>query len=145
MVAEPHSIADVMGGPHVLGPPVRSLQELSDAVARGLPKDALRHTVRRVFPLPKEANEILYRVIAPATYKRRRGRLKAEESERTERLARVIASAEFVWGNSEKAHRWLVKPHPELRQVPPIERALSVLGAREVEELLDGIFYGLPV
>jgi putative toxin-antitoxin system antitoxin component (TIGR02293 family) len=145
MVAEPSSIAAVMGGPQVLGRSVRSVQDLSEAVARGLPKDALRRTVRRVFPQPKEANEILYRIIAPATYKRRRGRLKAQESERTERLARIIASAEFVWNNAEKAHRWLVKPHPELRRVPPIERALTELGARQVEDLLDRIFYGLPV
>jgi len=145
MVAEPSTIAAVMGGPQVLGRPVRSVQDLSDVVARGLPKDALRRTIRRVFPQAKEANEILYRIIAPATYKRRRGKLKAQESERTERLARVIASAEFVWNNAEKAHRWLVKPHPELRRVPPIEQALTELGARQVEELLDRIFYGLPV
>jgi len=145
MVAEPSTIAGVMGGPQVLGRSVRSVQDLSDVVARGLPKDALRRTIRRVFPQAKEANEILYRIIAPATYKRRRGRLKAPESERTERLARVIASAEFVWNNAEKAHRWLVKPHPEFRRVPPIEQALTELGARQVEELLDRIFYGLPV
>ena len=145
MLIEATSVADIMGGPQVLGSAVRSLQDLSDAVARGLPKDALKRTVRRVFPRPKEANEILYRIIAPATYKRRRGRLKVQESERTERLARVIASAEFVWNNPEKARRWLVKPHPELRRVPPIERALTELGARQVEELLDSIFYGLPV
>jgi putative toxin-antitoxin system antitoxin component (TIGR02293 family) len=145
MVAEPYNVAEVMGGSHVLGCSVRSLQDLSDAVARGLPKDALRHTVRRVFPQPKEANEILYRIIAPATYKRRRGRMKAQESERTERLARIIASAELVWGDSQKAHRWLVKPHPELGRVAPIERGLTELGARQVEELLDRIFYGLPV
>src|SRR5271169_685814 len=131
MTAEPHSIAEVMGGPQVLGRSVRSLQDLAEAVARGLPKGALKRTVRRVFPQPREANEILYRIIAPATYKRRRGRLKAEESERTERLARVIASAEFVWNNAEKARRWLVKPHPELGRIAPIERGLTELGARQ--------------
>lgn len=145
MVAEPASIAEVMGGRQVLGRSIRSVQDLSDAVAGGLPKDALKRAVRRVFPEPKSADEILYRIIAPATYKRRRGRLKADESERTERLARTIASAEFVWGNPQKAHRWLVKPHPELGRVPPIECALTELGARQVEELLDRIFYGLPV
>jgi len=145
MTAEPVLIAAVMGGPQVLGRPVRSMRDLADAVAHGLPKDALKRTVRRVFPQAKEANEILHRIVAPATYKRRRGRLKPQESERTERLARVIASAELVWNNAQKAHRWLVKPHPELGRTPPIERALSELGARQVEELLDRIFYGLPV
>jgi len=124
---------------------VRSLQDLSLAVSRGLPKDALRRTVRRVFSQPKDANEMMDRIVPPATYKRRRKLLKAHESERTERLARVIAQTEFVWNDAEKAHRWLAKPHPELGRIPPVECALTELGARQVENLLDDIFYGLPV
>ncbi len=92
---EPSKIAEVMGGPQVLGQPVHSIEDLLKAVERGLPKDALRRTVRRVFARPQEANEVLYRIVPEATYKRRRVRLKARESERTERLARVIAAAEF--------------------------------------------------
>jgi putative toxin-antitoxin system antitoxin component (TIGR02293 family) len=145
MIVEPARIAEVMGGPQVLGRSVRSIQELSQAVAQGLPKDALKATVRRVFARPKEANEVMYRIVPSATYKRRRTRMKAQESERTERLARVIASAEFVWNNAEKAHRWLVKPHPELGRSAPIDCAFTELGARQVEELLNRIYYGLPV
>lgn len=145
MLTAPSSIADVMGGPQVLGRAVRSIQDLSQAVADGLPKNALRRTVRRVLSQPSEANLVMNRIVPPATYKRRRGRLKPHESERTERLARVIALAEFVWNNQEKAHRWLVKAHPELARVSPLDCALSELGARQVEELLDRIYYGLPV
>lgn len=145
MLTEPSSIADVMGGQQVLGRSVRSIQDLSDAVADGLPKNALRRTVRRVLSQPAAANDVMNRIVPPATYKRRRARLKPHESERTERLARVIASAEFVWNNQKKAHRWLVKPHPELGRVSPMDCALSGLGARQVEELLDRIYYGLPV
>jgi len=142
---EPIRVAEVMGGIPVLGRPVRSLQELSQAVLRGLPKDALKRTVRRVFPEPTEANEIMNRIVPSATYKRRRHTLKVDESERTERLARVIASAEYVWNDAEKARHWLVKPHPELGLRSPVDTALTELGARQVEDLLDSIFYGLPV
>jgi putative toxin-antitoxin system antitoxin component (TIGR02293 family) len=145
MTIEPARVAEVMGGPQVLGGPVRTMFDLSRAVARGLPKDALKRTVRRVFTQPQQANDLMFRIVAPATYKRRRTRLKAPESERTERLARVIASAEFVWNNPEKAQRWLVKPHPELGRISPVECSLTELGARQVEELLDRIYYGLPV
>ncbi len=145
MSIEPARIAEVMGGTQVLGKRVRSLQDLSQAVMRGLPKDALKRTVRRLFPEPAEANEVMNRIVPPATYKRRRHTLKVDESERTERLARVIASAEYVWNDAEKAHRWLVKPHPELGRKSPVESALTELGARQVEDLLDRIFYGLPV
>ena len=71
-------------------------------------------------------------------------RLTTEESERTERLARVIATAEFVWDNREEARDWLHTPHPELENRSPLASAMTELGARRVENLLDGIFYGLP-
>jgi putative toxin-antitoxin system antitoxin component (TIGR02293 family) len=142
---EPTRVAEIMGGSQVLGHSVRSLQDLSHAVLRGLPKDALKRTVRRVFPEAAEANEIMNRIVPSATYKRRRNTLKVDESERTERLARIIASAEYVWADAGKARHWLTKPHPELGRKSPVDLALSELGARQVEDLLDRIFYGLPV
>ncbi len=69
----------------------------------------------------------------------------AAESERTERLARVIAAAEAVWDDQNDAREWLTTPHPELGGRPPIECALTELGARQVESLLDRLQYGLPV
>lgn len=144
MTVDPAKVAEVMGGARVLGRQMRSLRDLAQAVSHGLPKDALKRTVRRVLPTPKDADPLMHRIVAPATYKRRRTRLKAHESERTERLARVIATAEFVWNDADKAHRWLLKPHPELGGVAPLNCALTELGARQVEDLLDRIFYGLP-
>jgi putative toxin-antitoxin system antitoxin component (TIGR02293 family) len=144
-VVQVEKIAEVMGGPTVLGQPVHSIEELSHAVARGLPKDALRKTVCRIFPDAKQRRMILYRIIPEATYKRRRRLLRPVESERTERLARVVAAAEFVWNDPDKARRWLIKPHPELGDRTPVELALTELGARQVEDLLDRIHYGLPV
>jgi putative toxin-antitoxin system antitoxin component (TIGR02293 family) len=60
-------------------------------------------------------------------------------------LARVIAAAEFVLNDPQKAHRWLLTPHLELQQMTPLDCALTELGARRVEDLLDRIYYGLPV
>ena len=123
---------------------IDSIAELADRVSEGLPKSALRSTVRRLFDSPAEANELMYRIVPEATYKRRT-RLTPAESERTERLARVIASAEIVWDDREEAKRWLLTPHPELNGRRPLDVSLSELGARQVEELLDRIYYGVPV
>ena len=142
---EPARVAEVMGGLPVLGRRITSVHDMMEMLTQGLPKAALRHTVHRVFRQPREANTILYRVVPEATYKRRRHRLRANESERTERLARVIAAAEQVWDSAEDAHLWLRTPHPELDNRSPLECAFTELGARQVEELLDRIFYGLPV
>jgi putative toxin-antitoxin system antitoxin component (TIGR02293 family) len=138
----PDRIADVMGGTQVLGHEISSISDLADAVASGLPKAALRNAVQRVFG--NNANTFVYRIVPEATYKRRT-RLTPAESERTERLARVIANAEYVWDNTEDAREWLQKPHPELGGRIPIEAAMTELGARQVEDLLAKLFYGLPL
>jgi putative toxin-antitoxin system antitoxin component (TIGR02293 family) len=140
---QPNLVADVMGGFTILGSRVLSAQDLEAAVLTGLPKRALRLTLARACSSAQLARTMLYRVIPEATYKRRT-RLTPAESERTERLARVIAMAEFVWDNRNDAREWLTKPHPELENRPPLEAALSELGARRAEELLDRLFYGIP-
>ena len=139
----PDDIANVMGGKAILGRTVRSIGELDRTVASGLPKRALRSTAERIASLPAEARRVMYQVVPEATYKRRT-RLSRLESERTERLARVIAAAEYVWDDREDAREWLLHPHPELGSRTPFESAFTELGARRVEELLDRLFYGIP-
>ena len=124
-------------------PRVTSIEELAARVSEGLPKTALRNVVRRLYDSPMEANDLMYRIVPEATYKRRT-RLTPAESERTERLARVIASAEVVWDDRAAAKDWLLTPHPELNGKKPLDAAMSELGARQVEDLLDRIYYGIP-
>jgi putative toxin-antitoxin system antitoxin component (TIGR02293 family) len=143
-VVLPENIADVMGGTSVLGRHVRSIGDLEGTISRGLPRRALRTTVERIFPGAGDARRILFRVIPEATWKRRRTRLSPAESERTERLARVIAAAEYAWGNRQDARAWLTQPHPELGGRTPLDSSMTELGARRSEELLDRLFYGIP-
>jgi putative toxin-antitoxin system antitoxin component (TIGR02293 family) len=142
-MVETSLVAEVMGGDETLGSHLSSLTELANAIAAGLPKQALRKTVQRVFEKPAEASSLMYRVVPEATYKRRT-LLTPSESERTERLARVIAMAEYVWDDTELAQQWLKKPHPELGGQTPIECAMTELGARQVEQVLAMFFYGIP-
>jgi len=143
MVAVSH-IADVLGGQPVLRRRLESLAALNDAVAQGLPKTALRQTASRIFPGKIEQRLLMNRIVPEATFKRRRDRLSAAESERTERIARVMANAEYVWDDREEARRFLTTPHPALRHKTPVDAAMTELGARQVEELLGQIFHGLP-
>jgi putative toxin-antitoxin system antitoxin component (TIGR02293 family) len=140
---QPDRVAEVMGGTRSLGFRVRSARELEKAVVTGLPKRVLRTVAGRAFASSSEARQLIYRVVPEATFKRRT-RLTAAESERTERLARVIAAAEHVWDNREDAREWLTRPHPELENRLPLEAALTELGARRAEELLERIYYGIP-
>jgi len=137
MIAAEH-VAEVMG----LRQPIHSLADLAAAVARGLPKSALRACVERVIDNRGEQRRLMFEIVPEATYKRRH-HLKPEESERTERFGRVIATAEYVWDDREEAKRFMLTPHPALAGARPIDVARSELGARQVEELLWQVFHGL--
>lgn len=143
-VLEPSHIGEVLGGNRVLGKPMASIPELSDAVERGLPKATLRNVARRVFSDAAEQRAMMHRIVPEATYKRRRERLSPAESERTERMARVIATAEEVWQDREQARRFLTTPHAEIGGKTPLNAALTELGARQAEEVMARIVYGLP-
>jgi putative toxin-antitoxin system antitoxin component (TIGR02293 family) len=136
-------VAEVMGGPEVLGGAVCSLSNLETVVNAGLPKEALKRVVERAIGERQERRQLLHAIVPEATYKRRQV-LSPDASERTERLARVVATAEYVWGDPELARRFLHEPHPMLEGRAPVRVALTELGARRAEDVLWSLFYGLP-
>ena len=134
------AIAEVLGLPRV-----RSLADLEKELSKGLPKASLRKAAARAADDKAEQDRIVYRIVPQATYKRRGRHLKPAEGERAERVARVVATAEYVWDDPQKARRFLAKPHPLLEGRTPLELAFTEIGARRVEELLWRGFYGIPV
>jgi putative toxin-antitoxin system antitoxin component (TIGR02293 family) len=143
---EPQAVVEVMGGSSAVHAPVRGLLDLRAEIMRGLQVAALHKTVDHVFRDPAERRRFLYRLVPEGSYKRRLkiGHLTPAESERVARLAGVIALAEDVWGNPGDARQFLLTPHPELQDQPPIEVAIEEFGARHVEQILEGIRHGLP-
>lgn len=141
---EANRIADVLGGPEVLGERITTLSALSAAVQKGLPKAALGRVAKHVSAEASEQRRLVYEIVPEATYKRRKAKLNARESERTERLARVVAMAEFVWSDNDAARRFLTTPHRSLSGRTPLEAAAWELGARQVEEILARVVHGLP-
>ncbi len=135
------SIAEILG----LGNSVRTLHDLDAVVAAGLPKRSLERLSARLHQDRRVASAYKFKVVPQATWKRRTKKLSVDESERTERLARVLAHAEYVWDERAQAREWMGKPHRELGNAAPLEAARTELGGRRVEELLDKLFYGLPV
>jgi putative toxin-antitoxin system antitoxin component (TIGR02293 family) len=138
-------IAQILGGERTLGRRIRTVDDLRVAVERGLPVRSLDHTVSRIAGKRPEATELRHRIVPKSTLQRRRTRLTAEESQRLERLARMIALAEDVWEDPARAYEFLSHPQPQLRGERPIDLASSDLGTRQVEELLFRLEYSLPV
>jgi putative toxin-antitoxin system antitoxin component (TIGR02293 family) len=90
--------------------------------------------------------EIYHLVVPKRTLARRTAEkqpLSVEETDRAVRLARVGKIAETVFGNVEKAHRWLRKPKPSLEGETPLNYLVSETGARVVEEMLTRIDHGI--
>jgi putative toxin-antitoxin system antitoxin component (TIGR02293 family) len=140
ILVSPEKIAAVMA----LTPLPHSVAELDDRVRGGLPKSALREGVEHVTRNAEERRALLARIVPEATYKRRRERLSPDESEKTERLARIFATTAYVWDSDDDARAFLNTSHPLLDGRTPLDVAMSELGARRVEELLWKLFYGLP-
>ncbi|MFM9971365.1 MAG: antitoxin Xre/MbcA/ParS toxin-binding domain-containing protein [Burkholderiales bacterium] len=139
LLVTPEKIASVMA----LVPVPHSFAELDRLVSKGLPKGTLKASVDRICKSSEDRRNLLYRIIPEATYKRRQKHLSVEESERTERLARVIATAQYVWDSEEDAAAFLNTPHSMLQGRTPLEVSMSELGARRVEELLWKLYYGI--
>jgi putative toxin-antitoxin system antitoxin component (TIGR02293 family) len=143
---EVENVARVLGGQAVLGREIVSLMELEEIVSEGLPVEALQHCSDVIYRTRQQRQSFVHKVVPTSTWKRRlqSRTLSVNESEKTERLARVVATAQLVWGDDDDARTFLDTPHPELHGKRPIEAALTELGARRVEDILWAIYYGLP-
>lgn len=139
-------IVAVMGGRTVFEAPVSTPLDLLRGLGEGVRVEALDRVAARVYPDPGTRRALMARVVPEGTLKRRlrEGRLTPAESERTARLANIIARAENVWRNDADAREWLTTPHPILGNSTPIDVAVDEFGARHVEYLLDAILHGLP-
>lgn len=83
--------------------------------------------------------------ISKATLHRRKaeGRLDQAESDRVVRYARLMGKAVEVMESEENARQWLRSPQFGLGGAVPLEYAETEVGAREVENLLGRIEYGV--
>jgi len=91
----------------------------------------------------------IYEVVIPArTLKHRKARqepLNLDESDKFARLVRVYEQTVKVFGEKEKALRWLNKPKHRFAERTPIQMLRTELGGRKVEEMLIQIDEGMFV
>ena len=139
-------IAEILGGRRVLGRTVHNMRELDTIVREGMPKGAL-DTFIAVLAAPNRGTDFTVqlrnKIVSRATYQRV-DRFNLQVGETTERLARLYALALSVFENREAATRFLMHPHPELDARAPFDVALTEIGGREVEEVIERGLHGLP-
>jgi putative toxin-antitoxin system antitoxin component (TIGR02293 family) len=89
--------------------------------------------------------EEVRKVVPPRTLARRKSRqmrLSVEESDRIARLVRIAAHVARVFDDPELLSAWLRTGNPALGGERPIDLAITDIGARRVETVLNRIEWG---
>lgn len=118
--------------------------QMAEIVERGLPLQSV-DLLRKEGLTFTEVHEL---VLPARTLKHRKEKkqvLSQEESDRTLRVARTISLADRVFGNHEKALRWLRRQNQRLGGRAPLEMLRSEAGGSLVRQMLYQIDEGIYV
>jgi putative toxin-antitoxin system antitoxin component (TIGR02293 family) len=137
------SSPDQGGAASILRLRATSLAELRDSVRSGLPFSALVALTKQLEISPQQFTAVFG--IPPRTVARRKEarHLNHQESDRLYRVARSASQAVEVLGSIEKARVWLKTPNRALGREIPLDLLDTEIGARQVEEVLLRLNYGI--
>lgn len=115
--------------------------ELYNVIKQGLPYDVISAVEKQGIIDRSELNEF----VPNRTLARRKieDRLSPEESEKLARLIRIHELAVEVFGNKEKARKWLRTSNRAMSGHEPLQLTHTEFGARIVETVLGRIEHGL--
>ncbi len=143
VLAHARLIANALGGRKVLKTDVGSTQALMRTIESGLPYGSLDALTDR-FGLTRVEVATAARIPLRTLARRKRERkLHADESDRLVRLARVAAEAARVLGDEREAGAWLRDDNIALGGARPIDLVQTDLGARQVEDVIGRIEFGV--
>ena len=137
------STAQMLGGTEVLRTQVQSDRDLEKIVLEGLPTGVVSKIIEKIYP---GQTDKIYQLVPRSTLVRRQKQgavLNVEESQKAERLARVYSFAVEVWNSEDRAREFMTKAHPMLEDRTPFDASLGELGARQVEEILGRLMFGV--
>jgi putative toxin-antitoxin system antitoxin component (TIGR02293 family) len=118
--------------------------ETAELVEQGLPTS----TIAALRENGLTFSEVHSLVVAARTLKHRQEKkqpLSIEETDRALRVAKVLAMAEQVFANHDKALAWLRRPNKRLKQRAPLDMLRSEVGGELVREMLHQIDEGIYV
>lgn len=138
------AISAVLGGRKTLKRAIVTDAELQSMTREGLPSGALPALAEGLAVERKTLAKVVG--ISDRTLSRRlanSSRLSAEESDRTVRVARVMAMATDTLGTAAKASRWLQTPNRVMEGQTPLSLLDNDTGVRWVETILGRIEWGI--
>jgi len=130
----------------ILGPEVKSKKpsdsSLRAFVLKGFPFSAFE-AVQKEIDLPQNQLSDILGIPARTIARRKNSRLTAIESDRLYRVAWILAFTADVLGTIEKARAWLKTPNRGLGGEIPLVLLDTDIGARQVEDVLQRLKYGI--
>ena len=138
-------IADSLGGSRLLGKGVETPLGAINVIRHGLPAQSAFFLQNRLDVGDQEFSTTLGVSVKWLSRHRKEPKkhLDANVSDRLYRIARIVTLAEEVLETHATAMHWLTRPQLGLGEMIPLELLSTEIGAKEVEELLYRIEYGI--
>jgi len=139
-------IADLLGGPKVVGKYPADSLAAHEMLERGLPNTAIKHLLDSMTTLAQESIEGAIGMSVRTRQRREKHPtelLSQDQTARTWKLAEILTRATSVFGSRTAAEQWLSQPATGLDQRRPIDLLTTPAGVELLEDFLGRIEYGV--
>jgi putative toxin-antitoxin system antitoxin component (TIGR02293 family) len=139
-------IADLLGGPKVVGKYPADPLAAHEMLERGLPNTAIKHLLDGATTLAQKSIESAIGMSERTRQRREKHPtelLSPDQAGRTWKFAEILTRAISVFGSRTAAEQWLAQPATGLDQRRPIDLLTTPAGVELVEDALGRIEYGV--
>lgn len=137
-------ILEGLGGDRFIKRPIRHDYDLIELVKEGLPMESVAFLQSNLGFTNKEMSHIL--AISESTYQRRiraKSRLTQDETEKAISLSEIYEKGIDVFENKEDFSYWLASRLPPLLNQRPVDMLGSMIGRKQVMNVLNAILHGI--
>lgn len=139
-------IADLLGGPKVIGKYPADPLAAHEMLERGLPNTAIKHLLDGMTTLAQKSIESAIGMSVRTRQRREKHPaelLSQDQAGRTWKFAEVLTRATSIFGSQTAAEQWLAQPATGLDRRRPIDLLTTPAGVELVEGFLGRIEYGV--
>jgi putative toxin-antitoxin system antitoxin component (TIGR02293 family) len=139
-------IADLLGGPKVVGKYPADPLAAHELLERGLPNTAIKYLLDGMTALAQKSIESAIGMSVRTRQRREKHPtelLSQDQAGRAWKLAEILARATSIFGSRIAAEQWLAQPATGLDRRRPIDLLTTPAGVELVEDFLGRIEYGV--
>jgi putative toxin-antitoxin system antitoxin component (TIGR02293 family) len=139
-------IADLLGGPKVIGKYPLDPLAAHELLEQGLPNVAVRHLIMSMAVIAPDSLESVIGMSARTRQRREKHPgelLSQDQAARTWKFAEILTRATSIFGARADAEQWLVEPATGLDRRRPIDLLSTPAGVELVEDFLGRLEYGV--